>query len=172
MSSSDVLGLPFIASQQSQPEVTHNLALVMLQAFLNGAVAQQNAPPGSPAEGSCYIVGSAPSGAWSTSANKLAIRFGGSWVFAPGVDSDGVSIPMGVEQEGIRVWNQALNCGVVWTGTAWLTDGAMPEVTVSTLPAATGPKRWVFVTDETGGAVPAFNDGANWRRATDRSVVA
>ena len=63
MSTSAVLGLPFIAGQQSQPEVTHNQALVMLQALLNGAVAQQNAPPGSPAEGACYIVGTAPTGA-------------------------------------------------------------------------------------------------------------
>jgi len=29
----------------------------------------------------------------------------------------------------------------------------------------------VFVTNETGGAVPAFYDGTNWRRVTDRSVV-
>lgn len=30
----------------------------------------------------------------------------------------------------------------------------------------------IFVTDETGGAVIAFGDGTNWRRSTDRSVVA
>ena len=29
----------------------------------------------------------------------------------------------------------------------------------------------VFVTDETGGAVPAFSDGTVWRRVTDRVVV-
>lgn len=172
MSTSAVLGLPFIAGQQSQPEVTHNQALVMLQALLNGAVAQQNAPPGSPAEGACYIVGTAPTGAWAARANALAIRFGGAWVFVPGVDSGGVAIAMGVEQEGMRVWNQALNAGVVWTGTAWVADSAMPEFTVATLPAATGPKRLIYVSDETGGAVPAFNDGASWRRVTDRSVVA
>lgn len=28
-----------------------------------------------------------------------------------------------------------------------------------------------FVTDEAGGAVLAFYDGTNWRRATDRAVV-
>lgn len=29
----------------------------------------------------------------------------------------------------------------------------------------------VHVSDETGGAVPAFSDGTNWRRCTDRSVA-
>lgn len=29
----------------------------------------------------------------------------------------------------------------------------------------------VYVTDETGGAVPAFADGTNWRRVTDRTIV-
>lgn len=29
----------------------------------------------------------------------------------------------------------------------------------------------IYVTDETGGAVPAFSDGTNWRRVTDRAVV-
>jgi hypothetical protein len=30
---------------------------------------------------------------------------------------------------------------------------------------------FIFVTDETGGAVTAFHDGTNWRRTTDRAVV-
>ena len=30
----------------------------------------------------------------------------------------------------------------------------------------------IFVTDETGGAVIAFGDGTNWRRSTDRTIVA
>lgn len=29
----------------------------------------------------------------------------------------------------------------------------------------------IFVTDETGGAVPAFSDGTNWLRVTDRAIV-
>jgi|TARA_R110002020_G_scaffold9774_2_gene38225 hypothetical protein len=57
---------------------------------------------------------------------------------------------------------------------------AIPVYTVSTLPSATlsysgnttlGYSKWIFVTDETGGAVPAFTDGAAWRRCTDRTIV-
>lgn len=44
--------------------------------------------------------------------------------------------------------------------------------TVATLPAASiGTGAIVYVTDETGGAVPAFSDGTDWRRTTDRVVV-
>ena len=44
--------------------------------------------------------------------------------------------------------------------------------TVATLPAATTAGGMIYVSDETGGAVPAFSDGTNWRRVTDRTVVA
>jgi len=29
----------------------------------------------------------------------------------------------------------------------------------------------IFVTNEAGGAVPAFSDGTNFRRVTDRAIV-
>jgi hypothetical protein len=29
----------------------------------------------------------------------------------------------------------------------------------------------IYVSDEVGGAVPAFSDGTNWRRVTDRAIV-
>lgn len=47
----------------------------------------------------------------------------------------------------------------------------MPTHTVSTLPDASLPSRWIYVSDEAGGAIPAFSDGTNWRRASDRAVV-
>lgn len=44
--------------------------------------------------------------------------------------------------------------------------------TVSTLPDATiEAGGMIFVSDEVGGAVPAFTDGTNWRRVTDRAIV-
>jgi hypothetical protein len=45
--------------------------------------------------------------------------------------------------------------------------------TVATLPdpIAAGAGSIVFVSDESGGAVPAFSDGSEWRRMTDRAVV-
>ena len=44
--------------------------------------------------------------------------------------------------------------------------------TVLTLPdAAANARGLIYVSDEAGGAVPAFSDGTNWRRLTDRAVV-
>lgn len=44
--------------------------------------------------------------------------------------------------------------------------------TVSSLPsAASWTGSMIYVSDEAGGAVPAFSDGTNWRRCTDRAVV-
>lgn len=50
--------------------------------------------------------------------------------------------------------------------------GAVDAFTVAGLPAASVPPyRMVVVTNEAGGLVPAFNDGTNWRRVTDRAIV-
>lgn len=49
----------------------------------------------------------------------------------------------------------------------------LPEVSLASLPKfrVTAGTRLVCVTDEVGGKVPAFSDGADWRRVTDRDVV-
>ena len=52
------------------------------------------------------------------------------------------------------------------------------DYTVANLPAAedfdplNGGAALIYVSDETGGAVLAFSDGTNWRRVTDRVIVA
>lgn len=47
----------------------------------------------------------------------------------------------------------------------------LTSYTVATLPAVGAAGGMIFVTDEPGGAVMAFSDGASWRRCTDRTVV-
>lgn len=50
----------------------------------------------------------------------------------------------------------------------------LDSYTVAGLPSAAnaGVGTSTFVSNETGGAVPAFSDGTAWRRVTDRAVVA
>ena len=50
----------------------------------------------------------------------------------------------------------------------------LPVYTVATLPPVPdiSAPGLIFVSDETGGSVPAFSDGTDWRRITDRAVVA
>lgn len=43
---------------------------------------------------------------------------------------------------------------------------------VANLPDATKANATlIYVSNETGGAVPAFSDGQAWRRVTDRNIV-
>ena len=43
--------------------------------------------------------------------------------------------------------------------------------TVATLPTGSSQGALIHVSDESGGSVPAFFDGTNWRRLTDRQIV-
>lgn len=67
--------------------------------------------------------------------------------------------------------------GTAWTDALTLIGATgtprLPAFTVATLPSATsaGPGAIVYVSDEGGGATPAFSDGSSWRRYADRTVV-
>jgi len=43
--------------------------------------------------------------------------------------------------------------------------------TKTTLPSASPSGRMIFVTNASGGPVPAYSDGTNWRRVTDGTVI-
>lgn len=45
--------------------------------------------------------------------------------------------------------------------------------TVATVPSASahGAGAMIYVSDEAGGAVPAFSDGTNWKRVSDRNTI-
>lgn len=48
----------------------------------------------------------------------------------------------------------------------------LTSYTVAGAPAAASHTgALIFVSNEAGGAVPAFSDGTNWRRVTDRTVI-
>jgi hypothetical protein len=76
------LGLPAIEAAQAQKHVTHNEALVLLDALVQLAVESRAlaAPPGSPAEGDCYIPASGASGAWSGFDLQVVAYAGGGWL--------------------------------------------------------------------------------------------
>jgi hypothetical protein len=75
---------------------------------------------------------------------------------------------------GIQQWARQLSQQVERLMNGIVADiNASPvrAYTVDTLPSPTETKRIIYVIDETGGAVLAFNDGTDWRRVTDRAVV-
>ncbi|MBO0663364.1 DUF2793 domain-containing protein [Jiella sp. MQZ9-1] len=79
----DRLALPYILADQAQKHVTHNEALVRLDALVHLAVLDrdQSAPPASPTEGDRHIVAANPSGDWSGHASEIAAWQDGAWLF-------------------------------------------------------------------------------------------
>lgn len=91
---------------------------------------------------------------------------------------DRVTIEHDATDGRIESKSGSLDIGATTSNTRF-TDGAggltgfpvLSTFTVATLPAAATTGRLAFVSDETGGATVAFDDGAAWRRVQDRAVV-
>jgi hypothetical protein len=60
---------------------------------------------------------------------------------------------------------------IATTGVFYPGQLVLPSYTVSSLPTAATAAQFVYVTNDAGGPVPAFSDGTNWRRVTDRAIV-
>lgn len=75
--------LPLLASGQAQKEITHNEALVLIDALLGGAIESTllSEPPATLEEGMMWIVGPHATGAWTTQEGRLALWSEGGWRF-------------------------------------------------------------------------------------------
>lgn len=101
--------LPLLAVAQAQKEITHNEALVLIDALVHAAVEAEpaNDPPPEPVAGQCWLVGSAPTGDWTGRARSVAIYTAGGWRFA-------------APRQGMAV--RCLADGAAWRfdGAAWI----------------------------------------------------
>jgi hypothetical protein len=129
MDATSNLGLPFIMAAQAQKHVTHNEALRALDAIVQLMVLDKDlaAPPGSPAEGARYIVGSAPTGAWLGQAGKIAAYQDGAWAFY-------------TPREGWLAWVADEGKLYAWTGSAWtaLPAGSLDSIVEDSAPQLGG----------------------------------
>ncbi|WP_335949709.1 DUF2793 domain-containing protein [Salipiger bermudensis] len=75
------LSLPYLAPAQAQKHVTHNEALVLLDAVVQLAVQSRNQiePPADPVPGARYIVPPGATGAWSGQEGMLTLWDGSAW---------------------------------------------------------------------------------------------
>jgi hypothetical protein len=75
--------LPLLAAAQSQKHVTHNEALLELDAILCCVLLDRDltAPPGSVADGDTYLVKATGTGDWAGQDGKLAYAIDGGWRF-------------------------------------------------------------------------------------------
>src|SRR5262245_37584110 len=82
MATTPRLGLEYMEEAEELPHVTHDEALKFLDAAVQAVVQDAiGTPPGSPAEGVCYMVTGSPTGAWVGHANHIAAWYGGTWIF-------------------------------------------------------------------------------------------
>lgn len=117
MSHTPNFSLPLLFAAQAQKEITHNEALVLVDALLAGCVeAVLSDPVGlAPEEGRSWIVGASPVGAWAGHAADIAIYSAGGWRFAPGVI-------------GMRLYDRAAGVVRIHDGISW---PAPPAVTAA-----------------------------------------
>lgn len=83
--------LPLLFAGQAQKELFVNEAHALVDALLHPAIeGTGDAPPATPADGECWLVGDTPAGAWAGHAGHLAAWQAGTWVFA--VPRDGLQV--------------------------------------------------------------------------------
>lgn len=109
MTDSPNIGLPLMEAAQAQKHVTHNEALILLDALLQISVADvaANAPPSTPVAGSRVVVGPSPTGAFAGQSGKLAFFDQGVWRFL-------------TPRNGWFVWSSSAAALFVYSGAAWV----------------------------------------------------
>jgi hypothetical protein len=79
--------LPLLFAGQAQKELFVNESLARIDALLHCAImGLATTPPGSPAEGDCWLIGPSPNGAWTGKNGQLALFQSGNWLFQPPFD--------------------------------------------------------------------------------------
>lgn len=88
MAKTQRLGLPLLSAGQAQKEITHNEALVIIDALLHGCCpsSPSDMPPAQPELGLSYLCGPSPTGAWSGHAKAVAHWSESGWRFTAPVE--------------------------------------------------------------------------------------
>lgn len=132
MSATPHLALPLLAAAQAQKHVTHNEALLRLDAAVHlSVIGTATTPLASPVEGDRYLVTTPATGAFAGHDTHVALFTGGAWDFF-------------VPQEGWRVWIAATHSLSIFTQSSWrpLLDAVSPEY-LAINATATPPHRLV-----------------------------
>lgn len=104
------LGAPELTSGQATPETTVNEQIRYIESGAGHFIFKDrdiDDPPGSPADGDCYLVATAsPSGAWAGHGGDIAFYLNTAWVFIEVI-------------EGFTAWVNDENVFVGYDGSAW-----------------------------------------------------
>mgnify|MGYP001109503994 CR=1 FL=1 len=115
------LGVPLLAAGQAQKDITHNEALLLLDAAIAPAVLGTAAsPPADPAEGDCWLVAAAATGAWLGADDSLAVYTAGGWRYC--------TLPLGA-----MLFDQSSGTRLVRDISGWVAPGVVPIPTGGTV---------------------------------------
>lgn len=119
MTTTNHLAITLVEQSQAQKEITVNTALTRIDAVLNSGVVTRtlSTPPGSPAAGAVYIVGSSPTGDWTSHANHIAY-FDQIWRFI-------------IPGEGMTLWVNDEDVIYSYNGTNWQSSALVISVTLT-----------------------------------------
>ena len=109
MSDTPLISLPLLEASQAQKHVTHNEALLLLDAMVHLSVISRvlAAPPVSPTDGDRYLVAASATGDWLGHSGHIAFREAGAWRFA-------------IPKAGWRLWVAAESLFLLFDGTLWI----------------------------------------------------
>ena len=119
-----------MATGCADPNIISRGALRRVDIVLAAAVETvgANAPPGSTVDGQCFVIGTAPTGAWAGQAKAIAGYAPGGWRFVAAV-------------AGMRALDKASGQTATYDGTAWVVGtikGAKLELAGSQVVGARG----------------------------------
>jgi Protein of unknown function (DUF2793) len=109
--------LPLLAISQAHKEVTHNEALVRIDALLHAVVEDRLAQAPAAVEGDlgkCWLVDDGASGDWSGRSGQIAIWVGADWRYAG-------------PTEGMRVRSRASESDLVYVSGNWISAPAIAD---------------------------------------------
>ncbi len=107
------LKLPLLVPGQGQKDITHNEAIMLLDALIQPSViAAAAVPPAQPEMGECWLVAEDSLEEWAGHDNMLALWTQGGWRFVdPG--------------EGARIWMRDTQCHLRRQGNHWVRELAI-----------------------------------------------
>ncbi len=137
----DRFALPLLAAAQAQKEITHNEALLLVDALVQPVVVAV-APatvPALPVVGQCWIVGTGATGSWAGHDGAIAAWTQGGWRFV-------------APAEGMSTWSIADGATVRRQGAAWVV-GALTAKTLSVQGVQVVGSQAAAIVAPTGGTV-------------------
>lgn len=107
------LAAPELSPGQALPETTVNEQIRMIEQGAGHFIFKDRdlaTPPGSPAQGDCYLIAASGTGAWAGQSGKIAFYMNTAWKFITVI-------------EGFTAWVNDENVLIIYDGAAWVSPG-------------------------------------------------